>query len=255
MGITKYEPPEPSYQNLGGQKSRKRNPNPNFKVYTDIQNIKNHTNVFKEGDRVYISEKIHGTNFRAGKVPIESKGIIGWIKRFFIGTHEFVIGSHNVQLEGTAIGNWFKKRPIFYGENVYAKIAKKYGLAEIISPGLILYGEIYGKGIQELEYGLTDIDIAFFDLMVDGKYVGYSELKDFCDKNKLPIVPKLYVGPFSQHELDYCTNGNSMFWPNQIREGCVVKSLIESNDPRIGRKVLKSINDEYLLKQNRTDFH
>ena len=253
LGIKKWEPAVPFYQS--GQKNRKRNPNPNFKVYTDIQDIKNHINVFKEGEPVYISEKIHGTNFRAGSVPIGSKGLVGWLKGVFIGTHEFVVGSHNVQFEGNTIGNWIKKRKTFYGENVYAKIAKRYKLKEILSHGLILYGEIYGLGIQSLEYGMPGIDVAFFDMTVDGKYVSYEVLREFCNKHKLPMVPKLYVGEFSQRELDYCTNGNSMIWPNHIREGCVVKPLEESNHPQIGRKVLKSISDEYLLKKDRTDFH
>lgn len=46
-----------------------------------------------------------------------------------------------------------------------------------------------------------------------------------------------------------------MLCEDQITEGCVVKPLLETNHPRIGRMILKSINPEYLARKNRTEFH
>jgi hypothetical protein len=67
-------------------------------------------------------------------------------------------------------------------------------------------------------------------------------------------VPALYIGPFSEKVLGEETNGDSKI-ANHIREGCVVKSVYEENHPRIGRKVLKSISEEYLAKKKRTEHH
>ena len=67
---------------------------PEFKTYTDIQNIKHYPVEFKEGEIVCITEKIHGSNFRAGSVPVKQS----WFTKLLgKGTHEFVYGSHNVQ--------------------------------------------------------------------------------------------------------------------------------------------------------------
>jgi hypothetical protein len=62
------------------------------------------------------------------------------------------------------------------------------------------------------------------------------------------------VREFSNELLDKYTNGKSLLCPSQIKEGCVVKAVCEKNDPRIGRKILKSINPDYLLRKNGTEY-
>jgi RNA ligase (TIGR02306 family) len=253
LGITKYEPPV-SVAFSGNLPSKKKR-NPLFDKYTEIDNIKNYNTIFKEGDSVVITEKIHGTNFRAGYLPIHfgytfmDKIKYLWNKYIIKRDYEFVYGSHNVQLIGS------NKKKNFYGEDVYGKIAKKYWLAEMIPKDYIIYGEIYGKGIQELEYGLKDIDVRFFDVKYKGEYLDYTHFLDFCDTYNLPRVPLLYCGEFSEEKLKECTKGNSTIASWHMREGCVVKSATEEKHPRIGRKILKSVNPEYLLKKNRTEFH
>ena len=51
------------------------------------------------------------------------------------------------------------------------------------------------------------------------------------------------------------TEGNSTIESTQIREGCVIKPLKEEYSHSIGRKILKSINPEYLCRKDRTEFH
>jgi len=280
LGITKYEPPiscnlqgKPRetiiqvfnkykegkismhrfiFKSLGIIKDKfkkKKNPNPLFNKYTDIENIKNYNTIFKEGELVVITEKIHGTNFRAGNLPRYKNNLLGKILSFFFGEYEFVYGSHNIQKTVTNV------KMGFYGEDVYGQIAKKYNLKEIIPKDYIIYGEIYGRGIQDLEYGMKDIDVMFFDVKYKGKYLGWHDFLDFCLKQQLPIVPILAFEKYSDKLLKEMTEDKSKFCPNQIREGCVVKSLKEENNIRIGRKILKSINPEYLCSKNRTDYH
>jgi len=289
LGIKKYEPPLPSYQRQRQSQSIKtlfikliqrkislrrfvfksiglikdylkprRNKNPLFTIYTDIENIKHYNNLFTNKDMVVITEKVHGTNFRASVLPISIgknwiDNILVWIKIYILKQRfEFVYGSHRVQITG------HRGRNCFYGEDVYGQIAQKYKLAEIIPPNYILYGEIYGKGIQKgYNYGLSDsLDVVFFDLKKDGKYVNYSEFKAFCQQRNLPIVPELYIGQFHQEDVQKNITGTSVLCPNQkIREGCVVKSYTEEMHLRLGRKILKCINPEYLLIKDRTDYH
>ena len=285
LGITKYEPPQSKYS-LGNNKvtfgklwkkyiekeislrrlvaktiglvkdslKPKKNPNPLFNKYTDIENIKNYDTVFKVGDNVVITEKIHGTNFRAGYLPIHpGQGLRNKIKylvnKYLLNkNYEFVYGSHNVQKIS------FKGRG-FYNEDVYGKIAKKYKLAEILPKDYVIYGEIYGVGIQELEYGMKDIDIRFFDIKYQGKYINFHDFTEFCLNKILPVVPVLAIEEYDPEKLKSYTEGKSVIAPNQIREGCVVTSLEEENNHRVGRKILKSINPEYLIKKNRTEHH
>ena len=79
LGITKYEPPEPDFHGMKTPRtSKKKWKNPNFDVYTDIENVKHYNKVFELGDIVEVSEKIHGTNFRAGVLPTVYKGPKWW---------------------------------------------------------------------------------------------------------------------------------------------------------------------------------
>jgi len=249
LGIIKYEPPVSRISLNSRRQPTKKKRNPLFDKYTDIENIKNFNAIFKDGDEVVITEKIHGTNFRAGNLKRYKDNLLGKILSFLFGEYEFVYGSHRVQ-----------KTPMnrnmgFYGEDVYGQIAKRYNLKEIIPKDYIIYGEIYGKGIQELEYGRKDIDVVFFDVKYKERYLDFAEAKEFFRIKQLRYVPILMFGKYSDEELKNHTEGNSCLCVNQIREGCVVKPTIEENNHIIGRKILKSINPEYLCNKNRTEHH
>ncbi len=256
LGITKYEPPTPSFQQ-GIGKSTRRKKNPLFDKYTEIQNIKNYKSVFKDDDLVIVTEKIHGTNFRAGNLLL-GKGttLIDkikylWKKYVLKQEYEFVYGSHNVQLS-----SWTGKK-CFYHTDVYSQIAKKYNLNEIIPKGCILYGEIYGKGIQKgYDYGLKDdIDVAFFDVKVNGKYLNHWDFIHFMVVFDLPVVPAIVKGRMKEIILADMVKGVSgLNTLQKMREGCVIKTVVEENSPLVGRKVLKYLNPEYLLLKDRTDY-
>lgn len=256
LGITKYEPPTklPSIYGICN-KIKKKYINSNFQKYTDIENIKNHPKVFVEGDTVYISEKLHGSSVRVGWVKNEPNTWWKKIKKFFglLDAYEFIVGSRNVQL---TYGN---KDKVFFKENVYTKIAKQYDLKNKLKNGDILYGEIVGDGIQkDFFYGCQKGEIKLFayDLMVDGVWLNYKDFIIKCYEKNIPVVPFLYTGPYSKEIVGTLTKGASTLCPEvqPIREGCVIKSVEEKISPYIGRKILKSINPEYLLKDN-SDFH
>lgn len=256
LGVTKYEVVERVTSKHGNITSRKVQ-NPHFTKYTDIENIKNFDNVFEDGELVVITEKIHGSNIRFGWLPIEINfkngdwiGILRslWKKYILRETHEFVYGSHNVQLQ------WNNQKN-FYDKNIYAEVLKKVDTV-LLPQDFIFYGEIYGKGVQELEYEQDSLALVIFDIkdIINNAYMGWEVVCTICDMHKLETVPILYLGEFSQKILDKETNGNSLLAPRQIREGCVVKSLFEENHPKIGRKILKSISPEYLARKNRTEY-
>jgi len=257
LGITKYEPPEELPSAYGTcNKIKKRYINSNFHKYTDISNIKNYPRVFEDGEEVYISEKLHGTSFRAGWVKNETNTLWKKIKKLFglLEPYTFIFGSRNVQL------SYRNKNKYFYDNNVYAKMAEKYDLKNKLKMGEVVYGEIVGDGIQHgYGYGCrpNETDFYAYDLMMDDKWVNSTNFRINCGARGIPIVPFLYIGPYSKEIVDIYTVGASKLCPTgqPIREGCIVKSLEEKVNLFIGRKVLKSINPEYLLLKNGTDFH
>ncbi len=64
-GATKYEPPVRPGPGDAEQD------HPLFWEYTDIENMRNFPDVFEEGETVYLSEKIHGTNCRTAMIEGE----------------------------------------------------------------------------------------------------------------------------------------------------------------------------------------
>jgi RNA ligase (TIGR02306 family) len=256
LGIKKWEPEVAGYMKGAPGVTRKKL-NPLFDKYTNIENIKNYNKVFKDGDQVKVTEKIHGTNSRYGnleiciskELPVMQKIKNWFLKKVLKKTHEFVYGSHNVQL-GACTNN-----KSFYGDNVYATIAKKYKFNEIIPEDYIIYGEIYGKGIQDLEYGLNEIDFVAFDIKYKNEYVPDEQFEAFCNERNIPMVPILYKGAYDETLLETYTTGKSTICPIQIREGCVFCDLNEARDMYVGRKILKSISPDYLTRKNATEYH
>jgi RNA ligase (TIGR02306 family) len=275
MGITKYEVAEPSFAPQPKKSSRKKL-NPNFDKYTDIENIKHYPDVFTSDDVVVVTEKLHGCNMRAANLeisinrnqPLLSRTWSFIRKNLFRQKYEFVYGSHNVQIGAST------KRRSFYGTDVWGQIAKKYNLREVIPQDYIIYGEIYGPGIQDLTYGTKEIDFAVFDIKYKGQYLPWgtnsimasgfvmneqlyfplNSVKALCAKWGLPTVPEIYVGPYLPGIVQADTSGKSLLCPTQMREGIVIKLLHEGNSPQIGRKILKSVSEDYLLRKNGTEF-
>jgi len=254
LGIIKWEPPEPEYQRLRDAKAKpvRNRPNPNFTKYCDPENFKHYPNLFEIGEQVVVTEKIHGTNARFGWVPRHYDGFWGRVKRslfgWFLDEWEWCVGSRNVHL--------LPGRPRFYKDDPYHKIAKRLGLKNRIPKGYTVYGEIFGPKIQDLTYGRTEIDIRFFDAKKGNEYLSYPDFVTFCRACFLQTVPLLYSGPYKPGLVETHTCGQSLLDASTLREGCVIKAAFEDRPhPRLGRKILKTINTDYLLRKSGTEFH
>lgn len=248
LGVTRYEPPVRTAGLQPAGQKKKRPGNPNFARYTELENIKWWPNMFAWGEPVHITEKIHGTNFRAGWVKSDTTKWYNKVRKFFglLPEYEFVYGSRNVQLGA--------EKKLFYSENVYLQTVDKYSLREL-PKGVVVYGEIYGDGIQKgYSYGCArnERKLAVFDVTVDGKYQDQLMVDVLCAASQLPRVPQLYSGYMCDEALKLCTTGKSRLHPPTTIEGCVVRPLVEQ-DTLHGRKILKSINPAYLNKADADD--
>lgn len=255
LGVTKWEPKQDlDLKNAAGAKKKgtRKATNPNFRKYTDLENIKWYGRMaLQEGEEVVMTEKIHGSSARAGIVPAVADTWWKKVKKLFglLPSHEFVFGSRNVQLHN---GN---PRGVvsYYGEDIWGRWVADYSIANMLSPGEMVFGEIYGDGIQKgYAYGHTNgaRRFAVYDVQKDGKWLHHDELTEWCRVRGLPMVPVLYRGPYSKQALDAATNGPSTVCEphlQPVREGAVVRPVQEREAPGLGRVVLKSVSADFLM--------
>ena len=262
LGVTKYEPPVKTVQLSVGGRKIKYHQNPNFKVYYKFPNQKNVPDMFSEEDEVVITRKLHGTNARYGIVRKKKLSLWDRVKMLFgnqWAAFEYVYGSHNVEKGSDSQG--------FYDTDVWKTVANTYDIrgklwAHVkdtyepfdLTEGVVVYGEIYGAGIQKnYEYGLTDVKFAGFDVEVDGIYQPYVNETVHFDCLQLPQVELLYQGSWNKEEQDKYVFKNNIEGTKVPHEGIVVKSVTGDR-----RKVSKVINPDYLIygeKNNVGDSH
>ena len=262
LGITKYEPPVKMVEMSVGGRKIKYHQNPNFHVYYKFPNLKNVPELFTEEDVVTITRKLHGTNARYGIVRKKKLSLLDRVRKFFGNKwveFEYVYGSHNVEKGSDSQG--------FYSTDVWRTVADEYKIKEKLwdyvktyfipqhlGSGVVIYGEIYGHGIQKnYEYGLNDIKFAGFDVEINGEYKDFSVERGIFNTLDLPTVEVLYKGNWSKEEQDKHVFGNFIEGTKVPHEGVVVKSVTGDR-----HKVGKVINPDYLIygeKNNVGDSH
>lgn len=258
LGIVKYEPPVKQIQLASGRKIKWRD-NQNFHIYYKFPNLKNVDGMFTEEDMVQITRKIHGTNARYGIVKKSKLGFWDKVKKFLRIAdewidYEYIYGSHNCEKGSDSQG--------FYSTDVWRTVAerddikdslwdlaKMYG-TKYIGEGIILYGEIYGAGIQKnYEYGLNEIEFEGFDIKVNGEYLPVDSTYHLIT-NELGLlhVETLYTGPWNQEIQDSFVFNNFIEGTKVPHEGIVIKHI--SGDRK---KVAKVINPDYLIYGEKND--
>jgi RNA ligase (TIGR02306 family) len=265
LSIFKYEPPAVQVQLASGRKI-KYHQNPNFTVYYKFPNIKNVSGMFDEADHVQITRKLHGTNARYGIVKKRKLSFWDKVKKFLHLAdewieYEYVYGSHNVEKGSDTQG--------FYDTDVWREVADKYDIKNKlwafvknhkpseIGSGVVVYGEVYGPGIQKnYDYGLKELEFAGFDIMWDGNYLSIEETWYTMTGNKgsfiggvdLPHVPVLYTGPWSQEIQDVFTFNNFIEDTKVPHGGIVIKHISGERN-----KIAKVINPDYLIYGEKHD--
>lgn len=275
LGIVKYEPPIPV-----GMAGEVYNAGSSLTVDYDIENLKKYPDVLQEGEEVIFTEKLHGTSFQIGLLPATPK--FSHDDHFKVshptyGEGYFFIASKGLGSQGLCFKDNESNK-----NNLYVRAARQFGLFEkllkyrfeaIEANGalkyeipVILQGEVYGA-VQDLTYGAKQGEIFFraFDICYGERMVReYADEKDFqiaIDVMGIERCPVLYVGPYSKEKiLELTHHTKSVVCPTQISEGGVVKPTKERKDPSIptmrGRVILKSINEDYLLRKgNATEFN
>jgi len=172
--------------------------------------------------------------------------------------YEYVYGSHNVEKGSDSQG--------YYDTDVWRTIAEKHNIREKlwhlfknlqdvyeVGSGIVIYGEIYGPGIQKnYDYGLKEIEYAGFDVTINGEYQPTSRSYVIHDNLGLSYVPVLEVNVWSEDLLTKYTF-DKIEGTKVPHEGVVIKSTGGDR-----HKVAKVISPDYLIygeKNNVGDSH
>lgn len=200
-----------------------------FPSYTEIENMRNFPDVFHDGEQVIVTEKIHGSNVRVGVVEGER-----------------MAGSKRIRRAQPARG--MEHNLYWYAWSLAPIEALLTDLGRDHKQ-VVLYGEVYGSAVQKgFAYGaIGTVGFRAFDLLIDGRYSDVESFTTICRDYDIATVPLLGEGPYSLEWIRRMSQGTTVLSDTHMREGVVVKPIVERTDPRIGRVILKYISDQYLF--------
>ncbi len=244
FGITKYEPPVPI--GMGGEVAAVYE----FAFDFDIENEQNFP-TFLVDDEVEATEKLHGTCSRiAYRLEVQNEELFG-------------SGSVAISSKGLGAKGLVFKNNEANANNLYVKTFVALGLPEKIeelgrelAANIDLFGEIFGRGVQDLHYGLTSPEFRAFDIAVNGQFLSSADKVAMFERLGVERVPVLYRGPWDRDALVAVRDGKTTFGEGNVREGVVV-SVVGDQTKRehMGgrmRPFLKMINPDYLLRKGET---
>ncbi len=258
-GATKFVPP---VRTIAGDSVAN---DPRFPAYTEVENLRSYPDVIAEGEEVVVTEKVHGTNCRVGFVAMpavrEDLTTYGGFAEGEEAKEELemvrMAGSRGLRRKEPVDAETMRSNTYWFP---WTLAGVETLLKEIFLQGhdqAILYGEIFGAGIQSYNYSQPSIAFRAFDLMIDGNFVDYDEFTAKCEAHGIETVPLLYRGPFSFAKVKELSDGASLVGGKHGREGVVVKVIHERTDVKIGRMILKYVGDVYLFgkaaEQDTTD--
>ena len=222
LGVEHYEPPLQFKTNTNNVSAP-----PGYFTKYDIDNIRKYNKIFKEGELVNCTEKIHGAFFRC--VFSSKKDCM------YVGNRTQWKADEDLCLWWKA----FRKYPQI------EQFCRDY-------PDWILNGEMYGQ-VQNLKYGKTGVDFAAFDIRrPDSSWCIPENFIIMCHLRDIPTVPVLAnMFSFNFEKILEMSNGPSLIEDaDHYREGCVIKPMVERTDDKIGRVILKCVGEDYLSGKN-----
>lgn len=242
LGVIKFEPK----QTFVGKNTRLITLPADIRVY-DIEGVQNYLDAYNTlaGEYVYVTEKLEGTHYILSYLPTSD---------------EFDICSRRMKV--------LVDTPTYYDDNPYWKVTTDRGyltkikrLSNIFKDlgysheRITLRGELLGNKIQNNIYGLTDYEVYFFEIELDGLPISSVMLYDYFNQVDLKHVPILYQGLglddyLGELSIEEKSNGYSVLNPKQLREGIVIRPYYECNYKGFGRLILKQRSPEYLANSD-----
>jgi hypothetical protein len=219
------------FSRLSARQSSKRKASvPDYSVV----NLRKVPGYFAEGELVEITEKIHGANIRFG----------------LINGRKYIASHHSVK---TDMRSWWERwlhigrapGPGWYKTDIWTEWCAANVDFNELPDNTVFYGEIYGKGVQDMEYGLTTRMVVIFD-------VWFVDEKRWAEENEKYLLLATTGFKSSPAVRRFVNWDNSLLseadgdsripGAKHIREGVVVKSVD-------GKKRAKIVSDAYKMRK------
>lgn len=233
LGITKYEPPEL----LCNDAVLTRLPEGQGKY--DIESADRFLAVTAQlmDAPVTISEKVEGSNFWTRAEP-DGSVCVGQREHTLL-PREGAVHTYHAMAEGLRI----------------AELARL--LAHERGRPATIYGEALGPKIQGNIYQLRNHTVRIFDIRIGSHFLPATEflsaVRGFFGGSEILVPVLLEPGTTTLREwlagrsIKEASNGRSLL-ADRLREGIVIKPLVEEYLPEIGRLVIKQRSPLYLAK-------
>ena len=207
---------------MGGKQLPEYLIHPYFNKFYKMPNILNEPYLFRPGEKIFYSEKVHGCNARFAKL----KGIKS-------GEYMSYVGSHNRVLEES-------------DDNLYWNVYNEK-LEDKIPEDIEFFGEIFGKGVQDLHYDSETPNVLIFAATLKGYYMSPTVLQICCEKHDLPCI-KFHMDRFvSVERFRTIANTPSEYTKNHIREGIVI---VSADRPE---RMAKCKGDQYMERSKKLE--
>ena len=224
LRVTRYEP---CVSTVHGAKMQTENEpdGSTMPIYTDIEGLRRWSDVLQPGEPVVVTEKIHGAN-----------GRFCWHDgRLWVGSHK--------QIK--------KQDPA----NMWWQIADRYALADKLAahPDVAIFGEVYGQ-VQDLRYGHDNerpFSFVLFDAMnlATRRYLDWLDFIALWAELGVPRIPVLAKEGWSDGLRALAEGKTAVHGADHVREGIVVKPVVERWHDKLGRVVLKQHGQSFLLRK------
>lgn len=255
LGITKWDPPIPPAMN-GEVVSYGTGVFPGY----DIENIQRWPDVLTLGEMVRVTEKLHGTmtgfchdpQGQANRLIQSDTGGVWMSFSKGLGSKGLVFADVDQNKRNIYLRSL--KRALDNGLD--GKIAEMRSMGFCGLTGdmpVSIFGETFGEGVQDLNYGQKGIAFRVFDVYFghsgNGFWLNDLQLKQFAAWAALDLVPVLYSGSFYEGMVEEYRDGSSTFDASQIREGIVITPHEDRRHLTLGRVILKAVSPDYLTRK------
>lgn len=238
-GVEKYEAPLRTRHGVHIDNPHGLPSDSRFPQYTHIQNLRHYPSILDMpeddlfAEQWIVTEKLHGTNSRIGMIE-----------------GEWMAGSHKVRRGESDELYWSPKEQV---ERLVKSLARHH-------KQVVVYGEIVGDAVQSLDYGYEGYAGYYvFDILVDGRFLDVLTVMGLCESFFVPFVPVLGVTGITMACAERMASGSTTIVSlppkrTHMREGIVIRPLVERTHPKIGRLILKYVSNEYLLAKEKNSF-
>jgi len=255
LGITKYEPEIPT--NMGGEVFNLGEPATNF----DLEPWEKYPDVIRDGEIVVFMEKLHGTFTGIKIIPglnHPDAFMAPW------GSRDVVVFSKGLGKQGLVFKDNEQNANNLYVQGLKALLTDQFwtwyeSLNLDHNERLIILGETYGKGVQDLDYGATGKEYRLFLVGVEVHHimdwVGPNAVAEHAKAMGSNVAPILYTGPFDQDVMVEYRDGKTTLGGSHVREGIVIYPMIPRRDDILGPVRLKAVSPDYKLRKGGTEFN